>query len=87
MSDSTNAVLAPIGWGFRAGYVLSGLTAADLPVMPMLRYLTNRDRNAAVLKVLQDCPALARAVRPKDLVAAYGIPHCQASMMLSRTRG
>lgn len=80
-------VLAPAGWGFLPGFPLGGLTADDLPDLPMLRFLERDRRNAAVLKMLRDNPALVREIRPRDLVAKYGLPQSTSSLLLTRARG
>ena len=82
-----SAVLAPPGWGFSAGYMLAGASATDLPDMPMLRFLDQSARNEAVLTMLRETPGIARSIRPKDLVAKYGLPQSTSSILLSRARG
>ena len=79
-------VTAPAGWGFLPGLLLGGLTAADLPDMPMLRFLERDARNQAVLDMLRANTALARAVRPRDLVEKYRLPQSTSSILLMRAK-
>lgn len=81
-----SSILAPRGWGWRAGTVLGGATAADLPEMPMLRFLESGDRNHAILEMLRENQALARSVRPNDLVLNYRIPASTALQILTRAK-
>jgi hypothetical protein len=82
-----SSILAPCGWGWKAGTVLGGASADDLPEMPMLRFLESGDRNHAVLEMLRENQALARVVRPVDLVAKYRLPASTALQLLTRAKG
>ncbi len=81
-----SAVFAPIGWGWPRNYAIAGLTADDLPELPMLRFLETDARNTAVVEAVLSVPGLARAVRCCDLERKYGLPQATASNVLNRAR-
>lgn len=79
-------IRAPAGWGHRPGAIIAGLSADDLPDMPMLRMLDAQRRNTAIVLMLRDNPALWAVVRPRDLVKKYGIAQATASECLQKSR-
>lgn len=81
-----SAVFAPPGWGFPNGFAIAGLSADDLPDMPMLPVLQPGQRNAAVQQMLIDRRPLARFVRPRDLTKKYGLAQVTASGILMAAR-
>jgi len=83
---SARAILAPPGWGFVPGSRLGTPTAADMPDLPMLRYLSCRRRNDAIVEALREWPALAQAIRQVDIERRYGIAKATAFEILQRAR-
>lgn len=81
-----SAVFAPPGWGYPTNFAIAGLSADDLPEMPMLPVLQPHQRNAAVQQMLIDRHPLARFVRPRDLTVKYGIPQATTSAILAAAR-
>lgn len=81
-----SAIAAPAGWGWIPGAIISGITADDLPELPMLRLMDPYRRNQAIRDALRNMPALLPVVRPRDLIQRYGIPQATAQEILARAR-
>lgn len=81
-----SAVLAPSGWGWPQGYPIAGMTAEDLPELPMLRFMERDQRNAAILAMLRENPGLTNVIRPADLQKKYAIPQSTASTLLMKAK-
>ncbi|MBB1060381.1 hypothetical protein [Marilutibacter spongiae] len=80
-------VYAPTGWGWFPGSVMGGVSAEDLPDMPLLARISDpQRRNAALVDMLKDRPALLAILRPRDLVRKYGLAQATASMLLTKAR-
>lgn len=80
------AIYAPAGWGFVPGRRLDRPTAADIPELPMLRFLSGRERNDAIVSALQEWPDLPHAIRPVDIANRYGLAKVSAYEILQRAR-
>jgi len=80
------AIYAPPGWGFVPGRRLDKPTAADMPDLPMLRFLSGRERNDAIVNALRARPDLPHAIRPCDIVKRYGLAKASAHDILQRAR-
>lgn len=79
-------ILAPPGWGFPPNYPLAGITAEDLPELPMLRVLRREARTDAIVAAICEVPGLAQSIRVVDLTRKYGLPQGTASQALNRAR-
>ena len=84
--NPTGAIYAPPGWGFVPGRRLDTPTAADMPDLPMLRFLRGRARNDAIVNALREWPELARIVRPIDINQKYAIAYASAHDILQRSK-
>lgn len=77
------SVLAPPGWGFLAGTVLSGGPEL-LPDIPIC--MDPNTRNREIQLAIEAIPGLARTLRPRDLKERYGINDYSASTILLNIR-
>lgn len=77
--------VAPGGWGWPPGYPLFLPTAADLPELPLLMQLNPRTRVPVLTEALRLVPNHEK-IRPRDVIARYGIPSTTASSVIARLR-
>lgn len=80
------AIYAPPGWGFVPGRRLDKPTAADMPDLPMLRFLSGRERNDAIVSALREWPEMPNVIRATDITKRYGIAPVSAFEILQRAR-
>lgn len=81
-----SAVMAPAGWGWKAGVPMFTPAAERLPELPLLGTLPTYRRPAVILDALKQTPDIVRDLYPRDLVQKYGIPQPTASDLLNRAR-
>ncbi len=84
--NPTGAIYAPSGWGFVPGRRLDAPTAADLPELPMIRFLSGRDRNDCIVNAIRAWPDLAGVLRPVDIAKRYGLAKASAYEILQRAK-
>jgi hypothetical protein len=58
------------------------LSAADLPELPMLRFLRPGVKAKAIKRAISEVPGLAGAIRPPDIQRKYDIAYATAYQIL-----
>ena len=81
------SVLAPAGWGFHPGALLSTepATADQLPDLPFLRFTPPEKRKAVIAQALSQVPALPK-ITTAMVRARYGIGNMLAGDVLDLAR-
>lgn len=81
-----SAVLAPAGWGWKPGALLTAPTEHDLPDLPLLHQVSLMKRLSVMVAALSPLPH-AHKIRPIHLQRKYGISQAAASGVVARLRG
>lgn len=81
-----SAVMAPAGWGWKAGTPMFTPAAERLPDLPLLQQVPSYRRGAVIVEALRSMPDIVGDLYPRDLVRKYGIPQPTASDVLSRAK-
>lgn len=81
-----SAVLAPAGWGWKPGALLSAPTEHDLPELPLFSLVPVHRRMTVLVDALSSLPH-AHKIRPCHLQRRYGISQASASGVVARLRG
>lgn len=81
-----SAVLAPGGWGWKPGALLTAPTADDLPDLPLFPLVPVHRRLTVLVDALSPLPH-AHKIRPVHLQRKYGISQAAASGVVARLRG
>lgn len=77
----------PAGWGWHPEARVGGVTAADLPDLPLLRLIKcRRRRNDAILQAIDSVHGLRDVITAKDVASKYDIPNPAAWDLLHRRR-
>jgi hypothetical protein len=79
-------VPAPGGWGWRPGTNLAEVEPGDLPDLPFLRFLADRQARVRVLRT--EAHRFPHGTKPKHLQERYGVPYATAwDVIHGSTRG
>lgn len=81
-----SAVLAPAGWGWKPGALLTAPTEHDLPDLPLFHQVHVSKRLTVLVNALSPLPH-AHKIRPCHLQRRYGISQAAASGVVARLRG